>query len=183
MALFVSAYKRILDENNRKAHPNALIILRFLEPLLTSKARKQREPRFSPPAPKTRVAHKRRDFSSSALLPRPPSSPPLGAPPDLRMRQQRRRLLRVLVPPSLSSPLPNRSSAACSSLAERRPSPQGSAEVAAGEPSPAAACAISRLLQACRSCPPLLPSCCRVAAPGAVRDFEASRKQLAGVGA
>ena len=99
------------------------------------------------------------------------------------MRQQRRRLLRVLVPPSLSSLLPNRSSAACSSLAERRPSPKGSAEVAAGEPSPAATCAISRLLQACRSCPPLLPPCCRVAAPGAVRDFEAGRKQLAGAGA
>jgi len=38
MALFVSAYKRILDEDNRKAHSNALIILRFLELPLTSEA-------------------------------------------------------------------------------------------------------------------------------------------------
>ena len=88
MALFVSAYKRILDENKPKAHPNASINFCFYRPPLPRKSSKQLKSRFPPKRPGPRVPGKRSIFPSlppltlspllSTPLPCTPSPPPLS---------------------------------------------------------------------------------------------------------
>ena len=95
--MFVSAYKRILDENKPKSHPNASINFCFYRPPLPRKSSKQLKSRFPPKRPGPRVPGKRAIFSSL-----PPSHPqpspldatavhyfsaaPLPAPPLLELR-------------------------------------------------------------------------------------------------
>ena len=90
-AMFVSAYKRILDENKPKAHPNASINFCFYRPPLPRKSSKQLKSRFPPKRPGPRVPGKRAIFPSlppltlSPLLSTP--LPCTTSPPPLSLRR------------------------------------------------------------------------------------------------
>ena len=76
MAVFVSAYFSILDGNNPKSHPNALLISRFWVPRLLPESRIQRERGFSPPRRASRASQKRGYF--------PPPTPDTPSVPSAR---------------------------------------------------------------------------------------------------
>ena len=132
--MFVSAYKRILDENKPKSHPNASINFCFYRPPLPRKSSKQLNSRFPPKRPGPRVPGKRAIFPSlppltlspllSTPLPCTTSPPPLSfsaaplpAPPLLELQC----LLRAPAHDFGSATPPSR--AAPPSLSRATPSP------------------------------------------------------------
>ena len=98
--MFVSAYFSILDGNNPKSHPNALLISRFWVPRLLPESKIQRERGFSPPRRASRASQKRGDFPPPT--PDTPSVPSAPSPIERPAGATRRRRGTPAPPPRSS---------------------------------------------------------------------------------